>query len=518
MLAGILFLVLILAVAVLITVDVVRMPNEASIGQPDQHTHDGERARGGAGVHAFSREPVAREQSVPAAVTRIGAGPAEVDSFERPDQAARVFDQTHRDMPMPTAGDGASRGKSNAMFVNLSRRSQALVERQLRLIESLEHGEHDQQRLASLSRLNRIAMRMHRNAQNLLVLAGQEQATSWNQPVTLAHLVEAALAEVEDYQRVSFEVQPDIAVRGPAVHDAVHLLVELIDNATSFSAADMPVYIRGHVLTTGGALVDVTDRGIGMAANEMAHANQQLDNPPPPDSDIPKWMGLLVVARLAARHGIRVRLNQADLGGLTALVWLPDEILTHYSAVSDPGYPAAAPRAATARSPAFVPTRVDQSAAQPGPAWSARGPQATVQAEPAAARLSGAGRPDAAGGDLGVVVTQEESRATMRRLPIFDAVESRLARGTREASGPVGLAAAPAAPAGPPASGPPAGGLPRRPPAGTQASRTVQGLPPGAPTRPAAAGRDGSTGFQRGAGQGRTAPPEEGNPGGPDES
>jgi hypothetical protein len=433
MLAGILFLVLVLAVAVLITVDVVRMPNEAALGPADQLAHDGERARGGAGIHAFSREPVAQEQPVPAAVPRFGTGPAEVDSFERPDQAARVFDQTHPDMPLPTAGagneHGALRGKSNAMFVNLSRRSQALVERQLRLIESLEHGEQDQQRLASLSRLNRIAMRMHRNSQNLLVLAGQEPATGWNQPVTLAHLVEAALSEVEDYERVSFEVQPDIAVRGPAVHDAVHLLVELIDNATSFSAADMPVHIKGHVLTTGGALVDVTDRGIGMAANEMTYANQQLDHPPPPDIDVPKWMGLLVVARLAARHGIRVRLNQADLGGLTALVWLPDEILTHYTA-ADPGHPAGAPRAATASAPAFVPTRVDQPVTQPGPAWPPRRPQVTVQAEPAGARLAAAGR------------------------------------------------------AAPP------GGLPRRPLAG----------------------------FRRGVGQHRTAPAEEGNPGGPDES
>ena len=509
MLAGILFLVVILAVAVLITVDVVRTPSEASIGQADPHAHDGERARGGAGVHAFSREPVAREQSVPAAVARIGTGPAEVDSFERPDQAARVFDQTRRDVPLPTAGDGALRAKSDAMFVNLSRRSQALVERQLRLIESLEHGEQDQQRLASLSRLNRIALRMHRNSQNLLVLAGQEPATNWSQPVTLARLVEAALSEVEDYQRVSFEVQPDIAVRGPAVHDAVHLLVELIDNATSFSAADMPVHIKGHVLTTGGALVDVTDRGIGMAASEMAYANQQLDNPPPPDIDVPKWMGLLVVARLAARHGIRVRLNQADLGGLTALVWLPDEILTRYSAAADPSYPAAAPRAARASSPAFVPARVDQPAAQPGPAWSARRPQAPVQAEPAAGRLSGAGRPDASGGDLGVVVPQAESQTAMRRLPIFDEVESRWSQSGQEASAPVGLA---------PATGPPAGGLPRRPPAGTQASRTVPGPSPGGPARPGAAGRDRPTGFQRGAGQGRTAPPEEGNPGGPDES
>ena len=154
--------------------------------------------------------------------------------------------------------------------------------------------------------------------------------------MALAHLVEAALAEIEDYQRVSSEVQPGIAVRGPAIHDAVHVLVELIDNATSFSSAEMPVNITGRILTTGGALVDITDRGIGMPAKDMAYANQQLDNPPPPDFDVPKWMGLLVVARLAARHGIRVRLAQAELGGLTAMVWFPDEILTHYSPAVDP--------------------------------------------------------------------------------------------------------------------------------------------------------------------------------------
>jgi len=414
MLAGVGFLILILAVAVLIAVDVLRTPSEAPAGRADRHGHDLERAvagaRGGAGVHAFPREPAAREKPAPPAATRIAAGPAEADSVERPDHTARIFDQTRRDVPVPESGDGALHGKSNAMFVNLSRRSQALMERQIRLIESLEHGEQDQQRLASLSRLNRIAMRMHRNSQNLLVLAGQEPGTDWSQPVTLARLVEAALSEVEDCERVSFEVQRDIAVRGPAVHDAVHLLVELIDNATSFSAADMPVHIKGHVLTTGGALVAVTDRGIGMAANEMAYANQQLDNPPPPDIDIPKWMGLLVVARLAARHGIRVRLNQTDLGGLTALVWLPDEILTHYAAAADPGSPAAAPRGAAPGSRPFVPTRMDPQAAHPDPAWAARSPRAAVQAESAAARLSGAVRPDASGADPGVVISQAASR------------------------------------------------------------------------------------------------------------
>jgi hypothetical protein len=467
MLAGILFLTVIVVVGVLITVDVVRTPNEASAGPSDRHAYDGERSLAGArsvpGSTAFSREPVTREQPAPAAA----ADPAKVGAFERPDPAARAFDQPRRDVPLPSAGPAA--GRSPTMLVNLSRRSQALVERQIRLIESLEHGEQDQQRLASLSRLNRIAMRVHRNSQNLLVLAGQEQAPNWKQPIALADLIEAALAEIEDYQRVSFEVQPDIAVRGPAVHDAVHLLVELIDNATSFSAGDMPVHIRGQVLTTGGALVDITDRGIGMADKEMAYANQQLDNPPPPDFDVPKWIGLLVVARLAARHGIRVRLDQADTGGLTALVWFPDEILTRHAAPAGHGYGDPAVRGQAALAPAFAPPPPDVPPAGPDPAWSARGAQATVRAEPAA-RRPGAGRPGVPDGNLGVAVPRSEGPATRRRLPIFEDVESRWPRGSHEAPGPAGLAAA---------AGPPAGGLPRRPTAGGWAAPADEVNPAG---------------------------------------
>jgi hypothetical protein len=384
-LAGILFLAVVLAVAVLITVDVLRTPNEASA---EQHAHAREPvltgARGGPVVQAFPREPAAWEQPVPVAGAQIGSGPLGVGSSGPPDQAAHVVDQTPPQMPPDVFDDRPPRGQPDGMFVNLSRRSQALVERQLRLIESLEHGEYDQQRLASLSRLNRIALRIHRNSQNLLILAGQEPATGWSQPVTLDRVIEAALSEVEEYERISAEIQSDVAVRGPAVHDAAHLLVELLDNATSFSAADMPVHVTGQVLTTGGALVDITDRGIGMNADEMAYANQQLDNPPP-DVDVPKWMGLLVVARLAARHGIRIRLSPADAGGLTAMVWFPDEILIHYSAVADPGNPAAA-RQPAASPPAFGSARMNGPAAQPAP-----------------------------NADRGVVVPRADSRPTMLR-------------------------------------------------------------------------------------------------------
>jgi hypothetical protein len=345
---------------------------------------------------------------------------------------------------------------------------------------------------------------MHRNSQNLLVVAGQQSSPGWNQPVTLAHLVDAALAEVEDYERVSAEVQPDIAVRGPAVNDLVHLLVELIENATSFSAAEMPVHIKGHFLTSGGALVEITDRGIGMTAKEMAYANQQLDNPPAADVDVPKWMGLLVVARLAARHGIRIRLNQAELGGLTALVWLPDEILTHYSTAADPGR-SAEQRGAAVGAAAYVSARMgtpDALVTRPDPAWSARsGPQATVPAEAAAtARLSASRRTDVPDGDLGVVVPPADSPVRTRGLPIFDEVESRWSRGGREAPGSVGPTVAPgsvgtAAPGSvgvTAAPGPAASGLPRRPPPASAGPHPVPGTPPSTPNRSDLSSRKGS--------------------------
>jgi signal transduction histidine kinase len=259
-----------------------------------------------------------------------------------------VFGQMRREISRLTANEAQLRRKLNAMFVSLGHRGRSLVERQIRLIGNLERGEQDAQRLADLAKVNRIAIRLYRNSENLLVLAGQEPSTGSNPSAALTYLVQAAASEVEEGERVSFDVQPDIAVRGPVTGDVVHLLAELIQNATSFSAADMPVRVTGHTLNTGGVLVEITDGGIGMTAKEMAYANWQLENPPATDIDVPKWMGLLVVARLAARHRIRVRLNHAESGGLTAYVWLPDEVLTYQGAavsatITDFGGAAVAP-------------------------------------------------------------------------------------------------------------------------------------------------------------------------------
>lgn len=264
--------------------------------------------------------------------------PADVASPDEIGDIARAFEQMRGRISRLGGDEAGLRSKLDAMFVNLSHRGQSLVERQMRLIEILEQSEHDRERRAILFRMNRIAARMHRDSQNLLVLAGHELSSSWNQPMVLMNVIRAAVSEIEEYERVSVHALPDIAVSGPAVNDIVHLLAELIQNATSFSAVDMPVEISGQLLNTGGALISIIDRGVGMSVQDISHANWRLENPPPVDIDVPKWIGLLVVARLAARRGVRVRLQHAELGGLAALVWVPDELIARSAPVVRPEF------------------------------------------------------------------------------------------------------------------------------------------------------------------------------------
>jgi signal transduction histidine kinase len=382
--------------------------------------------------HAVGRVRERGGEGGPTELTRI-----DVDSSDEIGQVARAFDQMRREMLRLSANEAAASGKFDVMFVNLSQRSQSLVERQIRLIEGLEQGEQDRERLASLFKMNRIAARMYRNSQNLLLMAGHDLASSWNQPVALANVIRAVVSEIEEYERVSLNAQPDIAVRGPAVNDVVHLLAELIENATSFSAAEMSVDVSGQLLTTGGVVVDVTDRGVGMSAKEMEYANWQLENQPAQDINVLKWMGLSVVARLAARHGMRVRLQQAEFGGLTALVWLPDEILVHqgtaasprldrigdagsrpglHEARAHPGHAAMDQRVTSARSAELAPgyeeardtqfgRQLVSDAGRPAnPAWSGSRPRSAFRADerPGTVRRPGSGLPDAMGEHAGV--------------------------------------------------------------------------------------------------------------------
>ena len=324
-------------------------------------------------------------QRLPEAVRRMsetdGEGvplevePIDVDSSDEIGEVARAFDQVHREALRLAANEAALRGNVNAMFVNLSRRSQSLVERQIRLIDDLEQGEQDPERLSSLFQMDHLATRMRRNSENLLVLAGHEESRRWNQPVALVDVLRAALSEIEQYERVSVNVQAGIAVRGQAVSDVVHLTAELIENATSFSPAETPVTIAGHLLSSGGALLEITDHGVGMEAEEMAHANWRLDNPPVVDVAVSRRMGLFVVARLAARHGIRVRLRPSGSGGLVALVWLPDEAITHEGpgTAAGPGAsePAMAMPDAVARP---VAEAIVAPEPRPSPGWATTGP------------------------------------------------------------------------------------------------------------------------------------------------
>ena len=252
--------------------------------------------------------------------------PIAVSSTDEIGEVARAFDQVHREAVRLAADEAMLRGNLNAMFVNLSRRSQSLIERQISLIDSLEQGEQDSGRLSSLFRLDHLATRMRRNSENLLVLAGHEASRRWSQPVPLVDVLRAAISEIEQYERVVLNVQPGITIVGQAVNDVVHLVAELVENATTFSPEDTQVYVSGQPLTSGGVLLDITDGGVGISDSEMGHANWRLDNPPVVDVGVSRRMGLFVVGRLAARHGVRVRLRHASAGGLTALVWLPDTV------------------------------------------------------------------------------------------------------------------------------------------------------------------------------------------------
>ncbi|NUR86463.1 MAG: HAMP domain-containing protein, partial [Nonomuraea sp.] len=270
--------------------------------------------------------------------------PIGIFSRDEVGEVARAFDEVHREA-VRLAGDEAKlRSNVNAMFVNLSRRSQTLVERQLTLIERLERGERDDTRLGDLFKLDHLATRMRRNSENLLVLAGQEAARKWSEPVELMDVVRASLGEVESYDRVSIQVASEASIAGQAVSDVVHLLAELVENAVSFSSRDTKVVISSSRIDGGGLMVSVADNGIGMSPEELSQANWRLANPPVVDVSVSRRMGLFVVGRLALRHSIRVQLRRQDIGGLTAMVLIPEALLTAVQAPVVAAAPVVAPQ------------------------------------------------------------------------------------------------------------------------------------------------------------------------------
>jgi len=252
--------------------------------------------------------------------------PIDVLSADEIGQVARAFDQVHAEAVRLAGNETMLRRNFNAMFVNLSRRSQSLIERLARMIDSLEQNEDDPDRLSNLFSMDHLVTRMRRNSENLLLLAGHEGARKWSEPVLLTDVARAATSEIEQYSRVTLNVQPGVAISGQAVSDVVHLLAEVIENATTFSPRDTQVHVSAQELTSGGVLIEVADNGVGLPEAMLAEMNWRLDNPPVIDVSVSRHMGLFAVARLAERHGVRVRLRARSPQGLTALVWLPDSI------------------------------------------------------------------------------------------------------------------------------------------------------------------------------------------------
>jgi signal transduction histidine kinase len=258
----------------------------------------------------------------------LDVAPVSMDSPDEIGQVARAFDQVHRQAVKLAANEAVLRRSMNAIFVNLSRRSQSLLLRLVKQIDSLEQSEDDPDRLASLFAMDHLVTRMRRNSENLLVLAGHESARKQAEPVALPDIVRAAVSEILEYGRVVVSVQPDVSVAGQSVSDIVHLLAEILENATTFSSGHALVRVTGEAVPSGGALITVIDSGVGLPADRLAEFNYRLDNPPAADVSVSRHMGLFAVSHLAARHGVRVRLRQGEPRGLTALVWIPERLIT----------------------------------------------------------------------------------------------------------------------------------------------------------------------------------------------
>jgi signal transduction histidine kinase len=241
----------------------------------------------------------------------------------------------------------------SGVFVNLARRSQILVHRQLSLLDSMERRSDDPNELSDLFRLDHLTTRMRRHAESLIILSGAAPGRAWRRPVSLTNVVRAAVSEVEDYARVEVRQLPEAAVVGAAVADLTHLLAEIIENAAQFSPPHTRVRVTGEPVGNGYA-VEVEDRGLGMGKETLAEANRRIEQSEALDLFDSDRLGLFVVSRLAARHGIRVHLRTSPYGGTTAVVLVPTALL-HTGAAERARSEAVPTRQPEARAHARVP-------------------------------------------------------------------------------------------------------------------------------------------------------------------
>ncbi|MEU4547115.1 sensor histidine kinase [Nonomuraea dietziae] len=276
------------------------------------------------------------DERLPRVVERIGNGERVDVAVEAPPlqfgtgeigQVGQAFNTVQETAIRIAAEQAALRQSIRDILISMARRTQGLVQRQLNVLDVMERRETDPEELEDLFRLDHLAVRTRRNAENLIVLSGSSPARTWRRSVPMVDVVRGALAEVEDYTRVSLMPMGDVVLVGRAVGDVVHLLAELIENAVSFSPPYTNVQVSGQ-LVANGYVVEIEDRGLGMKPEDLAATNERIANPPEfRITGATARLGLYVVSRLAARHQIQVVLKASPYGGTTVVVMLPQELV-----------------------------------------------------------------------------------------------------------------------------------------------------------------------------------------------
>jgi signal transduction histidine kinase len=285
---------------------------------------------------------------LPQVVTRLSSGedvgtddevPFPNPSHDEIGQVRQAFNSVQRTAIEAAVGQARLRAGVATIFRNLARRSQTLLHRQLAMLDDLELRAAQPGELESLFQLDHLTTRMRRHAEGLVVLAGDRPGRGWNKPVPLADVLRAAVAEVEDYRRVRVITRSRAALEGRAVADVIHLIAELVENATLFSPPNTPVRVIGDLVGRGFA-VEIEDRGLGIAEAAMSELNAKLADPPQVDLSTTEQLGLYVAARLAKEHRIRVTLRDSPFGGTAAVVLIPSDLVVSeesYSADPDAG-------------------------------------------------------------------------------------------------------------------------------------------------------------------------------------
>ncbi|MEO5874449.1 MAG: nitrate- and nitrite sensing domain-containing protein [Streptosporangiaceae bacterium] len=240
-------------------------------------------------------------------------------------EVAEAFAATQQTAVAAAVGEAELRQGTSKIFMNIARRSQSLLQRQLIMLDELE-SRADADDLSDLFKLDHLTTRMRRHSESLIILSGAVPARGWKQPVRIIDVLRAAIAEIEHYTRVSVVRTADDGVSGSVATDVIHLLAELIENATAFSPPDTEVVVSAGQVGNG-CVVEIEDRGLGMTPQAFQEINARLANPPEIDFVDTDQLGLFVAARLAARHQIKVMLRPSPYGGATAIVLIPSAVL-----------------------------------------------------------------------------------------------------------------------------------------------------------------------------------------------